>query len=271
MTRGSRNASRAPLIAILTDFGYEDWFGGVLRGIIKGLCPAADIIDITHGIAPQDVTGGALALASACGYFPDHTIFLAVVDPGVGTLRQPVIVRAGRRFFVGPNNGLFGLVARPLPQIRCRVIEPRRVSAVAPSATFHGRDIFAPAAAMLAAGKPWTRLAPVPAEVVPLSLPRPQVGPDSVTGAIIHFDRFGNAITSIEPVHASQLPPPVAVRLPRRRCMPLRTTYAEVPPGQPLAYWGSAGFLEIGVNCGSARERLRLERGTPVTLAHEGA
>lgn len=258
-----------PLVALLTDFGYQDWFAGVLKGVIKGICPEAEVVDITHGIAPQDVLGGALALVSARSHFPDHTIFLAVVDPGVGTSRQPVIVRAGRQSFVGPNNGLFGLVARREPEIICRVIEPWRVSRHPPSATFHGRDIFAPAAALLAAGRQWTKIATSPAEVRPLPLATPATDSVSATGEIIHFDRFGNAITSIEPEHTAHLRTPNSVRVGTRRRLPLRLTYADVPSGQPLAYWGSAGFLEIGVNCGNAREQLHLTRGTRVTLYHD--
>jgi S-adenosylmethionine hydrolase len=258
-----------PLVALLTDFGYQDWFAGVLKGVIKRICPEAQVADITHGIAPQDVIGGALALVSARSYFPDHTIFLAVVDPGVGTSRQPVIVRAGQQSFVGPNNGLFGLLARREPEISCRVIEPRRVSQHPPSATFHGRDIFAPAAALLAAGCQWTRITAHPAAVQPLPLADPVTDSVSATGEIIHFDRFGNAITSIEPEHAAHLPAPHSVRVGTRRRLPLRLTYADVPAGQPLAYWGSAGFLEIGVNCGYDQEQLRLTRGTRVILYHD--
>ena len=268
MARNSPKGLR-PLVALVSDFGYEDWFAGVLKGVIKGLCHDAEIVDITHGIAPQDVTGGALVLASACNHFPDHTIFLAVVDPGVGTFREPVIIRAGRQSFVGPNNGLFGLIARRVPEAICRVIEPARVSEHPPSATFHGRDVFAPVAALLARGCTWTSIAPRATAIQPLPFDEPVTDATSAVGEIIHFDHFGNAIVSIEPAHAAHLRAPYAVRVAAGRRLPLCTTYADMPAGQPLAYWGSAGFLEIGVNCGNAREQLRLKHGTRVALYHD--
>ena len=254
-----------PVIALLTDFGLSDPYVGVLKGVISQHASGCPILDITHGVPPQDVRTGALFLQSAWPYFPEETIFLCVVDPGVGSQRRPAIRRYASRWFVGPDNGLMSLSSShesaPEPD-RWWEIEPDRWLGALPSHTFHGRDLFAPAAARLACGTHPDLLGRAHSTPVRLSLPEPHRTPQGIAGEILYFDQYGNAITNLPPVprrcqfrHAPDASP-----------MPLRRTYSEVEPGEPLALVGSTGRVEISVREGNARQVLSLRVGQPVFL-----
>lgn len=255
-----------PIVALLTDFGLRDWYVGAMKGAIKSICPEADLLDITHEVPERSVIQGALMLASARDAFPADTVFVAVIDPGVGSTREPVIVHAWNQWFVGPNNGLFSLVADE--NAECRVISETAYFRTTVSPTFHGRDIFAPVAAHLACGVEPTKIAPAVTELVRLSLPQVIAGPGRVIGNILHFDRFGNAITNIRETHFEAM----------RSCPDLRViaggfvsgilnTYSDVAPMHPVAYIGSSGFLELAINRGNARSQCGLDLMQPVAIS----
>src|SRR5271169_5528563 len=188
-------------VAIITDFGYRVHYVGAMKGVIASIAPRANVIDITHGVVAQCIVAGAIALRESWRYFPPRTVFLAVVDPGVGTARAPIAIetRAGARF-VGPDNGLLWLAANKAGIKRIVKLTSPRHRLTSVSATFHGRDIFASAAAYLWRGVPISALGPAldPNSMVPLDLPRPIESPIKVRGEVIYVDGFGNLVTNID-------------------------------------------------------------------------
>lgn len=251
-----------PLLALTTDFGLNDIYVGVMKGVILSICPGARILDLTHGIPPQDVLAGCLALEAARRYLPTGTVHVAVVDPGVGTDRRAVAVRTDRDAFVGPDNGLFSFLA-PAEIREVRYLDNPQLTLTPRSATFHGRDVFAPVAAHLAEGTDWSELGTLATEISRLPLPKPEVSPDGFTGQVLTFDRFGNAVTSFRADHLSPERNRVLVA---GQEIPVKTTYGDVGPGQPVALVGSSGRLEIAVRDGDARRVLGLDRGSRVVL-----
>ncbi|MDW7711173.1 MAG: SAM-dependent chlorinase/fluorinase [Deferrisomatales bacterium] len=257
----------APVIALTTDFGLVDPYAGILKGVLLGLCPEARVVDLTHGVPPQDVLAGCLALEAARPYFPPGTIHLCVVDPGVGTGRPAVAVRTRRDVFVGPDNGLFSFL-RGDEILEVRSLESAAVRLQPVSRTFHGRDVFAPAAAHLGRGLPWADLGPSRPLLGPSLLPEAEVWAQRIRGVILGFDRFGNAVTSIRAERVPWTPRRVLVG---GAVVPYASTYGDVPPDAPLCLAASSGRIEVGVRNGSARRRLGLARGTPIVLeAPEG-
>lgn len=275
-----------PIITLLTDFGLEDEYVGVMKGVILSIAPAARLVDLTHSIPPQDVRRAALVLASAVPYFPPDTVHLAVVDPGVGTARRPIAVRTERGTFVGPDNGLFSYaLAEAGAWTAVELREPAyRLPHV--SGTFHGRDIFAPAAAHLAAGIPLEALGPPVQDLVTLPFPYLEIRGNTAEGEILYADRFGNLVASIgrllwtgdsltlvpafrpgaEP--AAAFPARAAqITLGESELQGIRWTYGEAAREELVALVGSSGFLEIAVREGSAAERLGLPPGAPVRMA----
>jgi len=252
------------IITLTTDFGLADGYVGIMKGVILGIAPAVCLVDLSHEIAAQDVRQAACVLARAVPYFPAGTIHLAVVDPGVGSQRRPLLVRAGQAFYVGPDNGLFTLaLAEPVAQ----AFELDRPAFWRPavSRTFHGRDIFAPVAAYLATGVPPERLGRPIADPVLLELPRPTRHPDGhIAGQVVYVDRFGNLVSDV---------PAAWVAGGRWRCeiagrqiVGLSGTYAEAAPGALVALIGSEDTVEIAVRDGSAAARLGVREGEPVLL-----
>ena len=246
------------MITLLTDFGTADYFVGAVRGAILSVDPKAVIVDITHEIPPQDIEAGAFTLLACYETFPAGTIHLAVVDPGVGSARRPIIVSANEQFFVGPDNGIFSYICDREPSHRTFHITAEKYFRPSPSSTFHGRDIFAPVAAALSKGvKPEELGSEVEDEVRLKSL-------DTVP-RVIHIDHFGNCITNIT---RDQLKSENAASLliNGRTIRDFRTFYGEDASKAPFTIWGSAGFLEISVNAGSAAKVLRVKRGDKVVL-----
>ncbi len=256
-------ASSLTPIALLTDFGTRDWYVGAMKGVLLSGCPQAQLIDLSHQVDPGDIEAAAFILSQCWQEFPPGTVFLAVIDPGVGTQRKAVAVRAGGRFFVGPDNGLFGF----LEDYEAREITGEGFQREACSNTFHGRDIFAPAAAQLAAGAQFEAVGPAQEKLVPLTWPEVEVMRKGMHGCILIFDHFGNAITNLrrETVTEHFNLDDLHVSLHPDR-LPLVNTFGEVPKGAPLAYFGSGGFLEIAVNGGSAREVLSLKKHQTVEM-----
>nr|HPK00194.1 SAM-dependent chlorinase/fluorinase [Candidatus Hydrogenedentota bacterium] len=217
-------------------------------------------------VPAQDVMGGALFLEGAAPYFPAGTIHMAVVDPGVGTARRPLAVQAGEQYFVCPDNGLLTLVLERLPLREARVITNPACMPAEISPTFHGRDIFAPAAGYLASGKAFDEMGPVAGELCRLEVPEPaQLNDTLFRGEVISIDAFWNLITNFRRES-------LAGRAVRRVCSGtlsverLATVFGDVAPGWPVAYFGSSGRLEIAVNCGNAALKYGIERGTAVEV-----
>ena len=257
-------------ITLTTDFGARDAYAAQLKGVLLARCPGAAVLDLTHDIAPHDAIEGALFLDGAVPAFPPGTVHLAVVDPGVGGARRAIACAIGGQFAVCPDNGLLTLLARRLPIEEAREIANPALRREPVSATFEGRDVFAPAAAHLACGGALGDLGPPAEGLATLALPEPSREADGVRGEVLHVDRFGNAITNVE---ASMLPEAAAgVRVRAGgRGLPLRRTYADAAPGEALALVGSGGRIEIAVREGSAADRLGLRRGSPVRVSLAGA
>jgi S-adenosylmethionine hydrolase len=267
----SQSLNRPP-IALLTDFGYRDHYAGVMKGVIATLAPDARVIDLTHGIAPQSIIEGALALRESWRYFPPRTIFLAVVDPGVGTERPAIAVetRAGARF-VGPDNGLMWMAANAAGIKRVVKLTERRYRLAEVSSTFHGRDIFAPAAAHLARGVRATALGPITTSIAKLEPPAPVRSARELRGEVVYVDGFGNLITNLERASVDRFGAcfpgkSLSVRLKRSVAMQIVDAYGRARRGVPLAIFGSFGLLEVAVRDGNAATRFAAVPGAPVSL-----
>lgn len=255
-----------PVIALTTDFGQTDSYVGAMKGVILRICPEAVLVDISHEIRPQAVQQAAYVLSTAVPYFPLGTVHLVVVDPGVGSERRPIVVQTERAIYVAPDNGVLSLTLGQEPVLQAiHLTEPRyRLSPV--SDTFHGRDIFAPAAAHLASGtKPGELGKPLrPSELLTLPALDPQSQLDGGWQAeILHIDHFGNLVTSFRiPNHGS----PTAITLAGQRIETLSRTFADGAPGELVAYVGSSGYLEIAVRQGNAARQLDLDIGALVQV-----
>jgi S-adenosylmethionine hydrolase len=253
-----------PLITLTTDFGLGDTFVGIMKGVILGICPEARLVDLTHEVPRHDVLAAQLALEAAASYFPRGCIHLAVVDPGVGTARRPLCLRAGDTYYVGPDNGLFTF-ALDRPWTAVRLEDPAfRLAAV--SRTFHGRDVFAPAAAHLAAGIPIERLGAPIGDPVRLSVPMARLEEGDLVGEVIGVDRFGNLTTSVTERDLERLGFVGEVEVGGRAVAGLSEAYGAVGQGVAGAILGSQGRLEIFVREGSARVVLGLGTGAPVRV-----
>ncbi len=257
----------APIITLTSDFGLRDPFVGIMKGVILRICPEARLVDLTHEVEPQDVLEGALSLESAWRFFPPGTIHLAVVDPGVGGARRALGLHAEGHYFVGPDNGLFtfALVEGAWSAVSLEAAAYRLPEV---SQTFHGRDIFAPAAAHLASGLPLDRLGPSITDPARLTLPGCRIDGDEVVGEVIRSDRFGNLLTSVTGERARELAArgPLAVEVGGRDLGPLAGCYEAGPPGVPTPIIGSTGRLEIFVRNGNARDHLGAAPGARVRL-----
>lgn len=257
------------VITLTTDFGTRDWFVGTMKGVILGVHPGAHVVDLTHEVPPGDIRAGAFALASACPYFPEGTIHVAVVDPGVGGTRKPIAVRTRRGIFIAPDNGLLTLALQREEVRAVREVTNKRFFRGPLSHTFHGRDLFAPVAAHLSKGAAFTRVGPRVSEWKTIDFPQPSVEGTRIRGEIVYVDQFGNAISNIpEPI----LPSSTGLKIRHRNKVlcTLHECYEAVPAGQVVAVVGSSGFVEIAVNGGSASKSLNIKSGDPVSLVHQG-
>jgi S-adenosylmethionine hydrolase len=272
-------------IALLSDFGDRDTYVGTMKGVILGICPDVILVDVTHNIDPQHVRQGAFMLHSSFYHFPQGTIFLVVIDPGVGSMRRPIALRGGGYTFVAPDNGVLTYVMDMLGQ--GEIVELVNSDYWLPevSKTFHGRDIFAPVAAHLATGVPLRELGEPSGQVVRLPKPQMDVNGTRVTGEVMHIDHFGNITTSIghlyweneanltlTPAFDDALPSlPIGaqsstVLLHGKVIYSVRASYSEALRGDLLALVGSSGYLEVAVNQGNAAERLDVVVGDRVEL-----
>lgn len=255
------------IFTLLTDFGTRDGYVAAMKGVILGICPEAQLVDISHEVPPQDVRTAAFVLFTVYQHFPPGTIHIAVVDPGVGTDRKALGLRASRQFFVGPDNGLFSFILKRETLDTAHSLENPTFWKEPVSQTFHGRDIFAPVAAHLGRGIPLESMGPqCTPGIEPWSSPHFQ--PDEILGEAIHVDHFGNIITNITP---GDLKPQAALEAWRIQAggnlVPVAANaYAQTPPGTLMAYWGSSGFLEIAISRGNAAHVLGILPGERVVL-----
>jgi S-adenosylmethionine hydrolase len=260
-------ASR-PTIAFLTDFGLRDHYVGAMKGAALSVCPDATLVDITHDITAQDILEGALELAAAYRYFPAGTIFVAVVDPGVGSSRKGIAAAAGDYFFVAPDNGLLTLVLQQLPASTVIELTDPQFARPTISRTFEGRDRFAPAAAWLACGTPIASLGSIVSSYERIDIPAPRVTPDAVVGVVLRVDRFGNLITNIDRSTVEQFGPAEELRVTAgsQNVGAVVATYADAPLAEVCALFGSTDRLEIAVNRGNAAALLGLAREAAVVV-----
>jgi S-adenosylmethionine hydrolase len=255
------------VITLTTDFGTHDWFVGTLKGVIAGIAPKANIIDLSHDLPPGDIRGGAFALAASCRFFPKGTVHVAVVDPGVGSRRKAIAVQTASGVFVGPDNGVlsWALVNEKAKAVHALENEAYFLKPV--SQTFHGRDVFAPVAAHLSRGVPIKKFGPALKDFVRLDWPEPRRQRGGIEGEVVYIDRFGNAITNLESgLLLGSDWASCEVYAKRRRVCPLNTFYQNVALKTPVALVGSSGFLEIAVNGGSAEKLLGVRIGARVVL-----
>lgn len=256
----------AAAISLLTDFGYQDGYVGIMKGVIAGICPVARVIDLTHDIPPQNIVAARFTLLNAYAYFPRGTIHMVVVDPGVGTDRRAIAVQTSGGYLIGPDNGvLSGVLDQEAAIAAVSLTNTHYWRTETPSATFHGRDVFAPVAAHLAAGVPLAKLgAEVTTEsLVKIAIPEPTITTTKVTGHVQYIDQFGNIITTIPAKVAQQRSWIMKVDTVE---MPLQRTYGDVEVDQALALVGSHGWVEIAINGSSAQQRFRLAVGDIVQL-----
>ncbi|MGB8785547.1 MAG: SAM-dependent chlorinase/fluorinase [Terriglobales bacterium] len=268
--------ARIPIITLTTDFGLNDHFIGAMKGVILGIAPEAQVVDISHAVQPFDILDGALTISQAYSYFPSGTVHMVIVDPGVGTARRPLILTGERHMFVAPDNGVLSLIYSREERLSVRHVTAQHYFLQPVSNTFHARDIFSPVAANLAKGVEADRFGEEITDYVRFAAPRPKpVDERTLRGVVLKVDRFGNLISNITPQDAPQLfgSAPAAFKIviggktPATR---ICTSYAEGAPGEVFGILGSMGFLEVAANRGSASQLLGAGKGSEVNVVMEG-
>jgi S-adenosylmethionine hydrolase len=253
------------IVTLLTDFGARDAFVGIMKGVMLGIHPALTFVDLSHDVPPQDIMAGALVLRSAAPFFPSGTIHLAVVDPGVGSRRRPILVETRDAIFIGPDNGLLSLAA-PLDAV-VRVVHLTNTQWFLPqqSHTFHGRDLFAPVAAHIARGVAPEQCGETVPTMERIDLPPVITQPDGLVGCVVYIDHFGNLITNIAATDLRPFPKEtLLVSIGNVRISGITDTYAAVAVAAPVALLNSWGMLEIAVRNGSAAQRFAVHVGQRV-------
>jgi len=261
-----------PLVTLLTDFGARDPFVGAMKGVILGLCRDATIVDLCHEVPAYDIAGGSFLLSTGTSAFPAGTIHVAVVDPGVGSARRPILAELDDQVFVAPDNGLLSYVVASAERRRLRHLAARQYWRPSISPSFHGRDIFAPVAGHLAAGVAPERFGPEIDDPLCLEIARPAKDPaGSLRGTVVWVDRFGNCITNVsrrdlDAFTSITTGGGIRVHVGGRPLGVLVDHFAGVTPGQTGAILGSTGYVELFCNQGDLARQWRLGRGDPVLL-----
>lgn len=255
------------IITLTSDFGVRDHFVGTMKGVMLGIAPRASLVDISHDIQPFEILEGAFVLSQAWSYFPKGSIHVVVVDPGVGTERRPLLVEAGGHYFIAPDNGVLSMIYADSKH-KVRAITNRKYMLPQVSRTFHGRDVFAPAAAHLARGAKPSTFGKLVTDAIHLATTVPtRQARRAWTGAVLHVDCFGNLVTNF---HVSEFDDvrkgPFEFSVGLQRVARLALTFAECPAGELFAIVGSSGYVEIAVNQGSAAKQLGCGAGAPVDL-----
>ena len=265
-----------PIVTLTTDFGLNDHFVGTLKGVILDITPDAQIVDICHSVQAFDVLDGALTLAQSYSHFPNGTVHLVVVDPGVGTERRPIIASTERHHFVAPDNGVLSLVYAREERLHVRQVTSDHYFLQPVSNTFHASNIFEPISAYLAKGVDSAKFGEEITDFVRFSAPKPKpVDAKTLRGVVLKVDRFGNLVTNITPQDAPLLfqpqPPPFKLTVGKREITEMHTVYAEGAPGEVFGILGSMGYLEIAANRGAAAQIIAAGKGSEVSLVLEGA
>lgn len=262
-----------PVVAFLSDFGIRDHYVAAMKAVVLGICPDVSLVDVTHEIEPHDIDAAAMELAACWRYFPPGTIFVVVVDPGVGSARRAIAAEVGDYRFLAPDNGVLTMVFAEAAPRRVVELSARRYARPTVSRTFEGRDRFAPAAGWLAKGAELSALGRSISDWHELPVPRPSVDDDAVRGEVRRIDRFGNLVTNIERrvfeklVHPDLPEGSLRIVAGSHNIGRLVGTYAEAVPGEPCALFGSTDHLEIAINGASAARALGLSRGAPVVVS----
>lgn len=260
-----------PLLTLTTDFGLRDPYVAAMKGAVWRVCPEARLVDVSHDVAPQDVMEAAWVLGQALPYYPEGTVHLVVVDPGVGTARRALAARLGPHLLVAPDNGLIPLVADIADLAVAEAValdRPAFWRVPTPSDTFHGRDVFGPVAAHLAAGRALGEVGTRVDDLTPLHWALPIADEAGVRGWVVHVDRFGNCVTNVraDVLERHRAGRPLRCYAGSAILDGLARTYADVADGEPLALVGSSGFLEVSVNGGNAAALLALPKGQSVHI-----
>jgi S-adenosylmethionine hydrolase len=263
--------AQRPIITLTTDFGSNDHFVGVMKGVILDIVPEAQIVDICHSVQPFDVLDGALTISQAYSYFPTRTVHVVVVDPGVGTARRPILASSDGYHFVAPDNGVLSLVYARENRMHVRHITAEHYFLQPVSNTFHARDIFSPVAAYLAKEVEALKFGEEVQEYVRFSAPKPKaVDENRLRGVVLKVDRFGNIITNITPQDAPMLFQAGAngfkIVVGSREITEIRNSYAEGAPGEVIGILGSMGFLEIAANRAAAAQLTGAGKGSEVSI-----
>lgn len=264
-----------PIITLTTDFGLSDHFVGTMKGVILGIVPEAEIVDISHAVQAFDVLDGALTLAQGYSYFPERTVHMVVVDPGVGTARRPIVATTDRYHFIAPDNGVLSLIYGREERLHVRHVTAEHYFLQPVSNTFHGRDIFAPLAAYVAKGVDPAKFGEEVEDFVRFNAPRPKpVNERQLRGVVLKVDRFGNLVTNITPEDVPALfraePPGFKILVGKREITEIKTAYAQGAPGEVFGILGSMGYLEIAANRGAAAQILGIGKGSDVNIVLEG-
>jgi S-adenosylmethionine hydrolase len=260
-----------PIITLTTDFGTNDHFVGAMKGVILEIVPEAAIVDICHAVQAFDVLDGALTISQAYSYFPNGTVHVVVVDPGVGTARRPILASSDGYHFVAPDNGVLSMVYAREERIHVRHITSEHYFRQPLSNTFHGRDIFSPVAAYLAKEVDSHKFGDEIEDYIKFSAPKPKaVDENRLRAVVLKVDRFGNLVTNITPQDAPMLfgdgPAAFKITLGTREITDIRKTYGEGAPGEVFAVLGSMGFLEIVANRGAAAQLAGAGKGSEVII-----
>jgi S-adenosylmethionine hydrolase len=269
--------SRKRVITLTTDFGLADHFVGAVKGVILNINAQVELVDICHDVGSYDILDGAFTLAQSYRFFPPGSIHLVVVDPGVGSARRPILACASNAQFVAPDNGVLSMVYEREPGVEVRHITAERYFLRPVSNTFHGRDIFAPVSGWLSRGVAAGQFGDVITDYVRIALPKParlrQGNEQRVEGSVLKVDKFGDVITNITPEDVPELfsatPPPFRILIGGREITRLCRSFSEGNPSEPFAILGSSGFIEIGLNRGSAAKVLDSRPGAPVAVIVE--
>lgn len=256
-----------PVITLTTDFGTKDYYVSAMKGVILRIHPQAQIVDITHDIPDYDIMGGAYILKSVYENFPEGTIHVAVIDPGVGSDRRGIIVKVKNHFFVGPDNGLFSLIAEGENSEAVEISNPKFWNP-AVSSTFHGRDIFAPVAAHLANGTDIHEFGNKIDGITQLTWGKPTTGENYIHGIVLHIDKFCNIISNItrEEFECIRKSRSFIVQIRNAKITKIHQFYSETEPGDMVCLFGSSGFMEISVNQGHASKLLGMSKNDPVFI-----
>lgn len=258
------------ILALLTDFGWQDPYIAIVKGVLLGINSTLSIIDITHSVPPQDIQTAAFFLSEVVPYFPEGVIFMTVVDPGVGSQRDLLVCKIGKHYFTCPDNGILTLVLQKAYQrnetVICHKITEKRFYLPETSQTFHARDILAPVSAYLSLGVSLTALGPEKSDPVLLNIPSPKIFGDIIEGEVRYVDGFGNLITNIHADHLTQLTGRSIRVIVAGMHIPILTAYSEAELAQPLAILGSYGLIEIAVRNGNAASVLQAKAGDKVVV-----